>query len=88
MLTFADIESRPYQNFINTLKSNFTKETYEFHLRKFMAEFPNLTIESFLELPINEVEEKIVDYILKLKKEGLSSIYIRLKLSTIKHLCV
>ena len=87
MLRLGD-SKRPYENFINSIGSEYTKRSYKYHLGKFMVTHPKLTVEAFLQLPINQIEEMIIDYIIELKKEGLSSIYIRLKLSAIRHLCV
>jgi len=87
MLRLGD-SKRPYENFINSIDSEYTKRSYKYHLGKFMARQPKLTVQAFLQLPINQIEEMIIDYIIDLKKEGLSSIYIHLKLSALRHLCI
>jgi len=81
------LEGKPYLNFINSLKSDFTKQTYTYHLKRFMTS-SRLTLQAFLKLSVPEIEQLLIEYIMKLKTEGLSPMYINVSLATMKHLCV
>ncbi len=81
------LEGKPYLNFINSLKSEFTKQTYTYHLKRFVNS-RRITLTTFLKLSVPKLEQMLIDYILQLKKEGLSPMYINVSLSTMKHLCI
>ena len=82
------MQSLVYSNFLNSIKSEFTKETYNYHLRRFMNQHKDLTLESFLRLPVPKIEQLLINYMVQAKAKGLSARYINGTLSTIKHLCV
>ncbi|MGA9941268.1 MAG: hypothetical protein WBP88_04615, partial [Nitrososphaeraceae archaeon] len=77
-------ETRPYQNFIQSLKSEFTKHVYKKALSKYLTHY-NTTPEKMLSLPIDEIENELVDYILYMKKQDLSTSFINLNFCALKH---
>jgi integrase len=76
--------TRPYQNFIQSLKSDYTKRDYKKALSRYLSHY-NTTLERMLSLPIDEVEEKLVDYIIFLKKDDLSTSFINMNFCALKH---
>lgn len=76
--------TRPYRNFINSLKSDETKREYKDCLQKFLSYY-NLTTDKMLSLPIGETEDMLIDYILYLNKQDLSSGYIGVNFCALKH---
>ena len=74
-------------NFANSLRSEQTRLKYEYGLKKFLL-FNKISIDKFLSLPIADIENMMIDYIIDLKKQGLSTSYIKMILASIKHLCV
>ena len=79
--------NRAYFNFANSLKSPQTRSKYEWNLNRFL--FANkIMIDRFVSLPVPEIENMLIDYITKMKSEGLSTSYINVTLAAIKHLCV
>ncbi len=81
------LEGRAYNNFIDSLKSDFTKKTYNYHLKRFMNNYKKHTLDSFLKLPITEIEQLIISYLVKSKTE-VSTPHIKIGFAAIKHLCV
>lgn len=78
---------RVYFNFANSLKSPQTRLKYEYNLKKFL--FSNkISIDRFVSLPTKDIENMLIDYISKMKTEGLSTSYINVTLAAIKHLCI
>src|SRR5437867_4616999 len=75
-------EDRAYFNFINSCKSEETKQKYDFNVRNFLK-FCNLEKHSKL-LQIN-AEEKIIDYIVNLRNKKLSSHTIHSRLTAVYH---
>jgi site-specific recombinase XerD len=75
-------QDRAYYNFINSCKSEDTREKYYFNVRDFMR-FCQVTRHSEL-LKIN-AGEKIIDYIVHLRNQKLSSHTIHSKLTAIYH---
>ena len=59
-------ESRPYYNFINSIRSESSKVSYCGELRRYLRYY-NLSVDQLLELPDKEREKKIIDYILQEK---------------------
>jgi hypothetical protein len=51
-----------YQNFINSLKSKVTKETYARMFKRYLFD-NNVTIETLLNLPVKDSEQLLVNYI-------------------------
>ena len=76
--------TRPYQNFIQSLKSDYTKYEYKKCLSRYLSHY-NTTPEKMLSLPIDEIENMLVDYLLDMKKQDLSSSYINLNFCALKH---
>ncbi len=79
------LEGRPYLNFINSLKSEMTKRVYRKALLRYMQKNKVNSLDEMLSLPIQDIENKIVDYLLELKKRDLSSSFIGLNFSALKH---
>jgi len=77
-------DTRPYQNFIQSLKSDYTKHEYKKALSRYLAHY-NITPEKMLSLPIEEVENKLVDYLLFMKNQDLSTSFINLNFCSLKH---
>jgi site-specific recombinase XerD len=75
-------QDRAYYNFINSCKSEEIRQKYEFNVTNFLK-FCNLEKHSEL-LKIN-AEEKIIDYIVHLRNQKLSSHTIHSKLTAIYH---
>jgi hypothetical protein len=58
-------ESRPYYNFINSIRSDSSKVSYGGELRRYLRHYNILSVDKLLELP--DKETKIIDYILQQK---------------------
>ncbi|MGA8916430.1 MAG: hypothetical protein WB474_10605, partial [Nitrososphaeraceae archaeon] len=54
-------ESRPYYNFINSIRSESSKVSYGGELRRYLRHYSILSADKLLELP--DKETKIIDYI-------------------------
>jgi site-specific recombinase XerD len=79
----VNAESRvEVDNFLDSLKSPKTKEIYATHRRQFLQ---FLGKESINENNITEATQQIIQYLKKLKNDGLSYSYRNLALSAIKH---
>jgi site-specific recombinase XerD len=76
---FAD---RTYSNFINSLKSDETKIKYDFCVKNFMTFVDQKDYSGLLKI---NVEERLIDYILQLRKQKLSSNTIRTRIASIYH---
>lgn len=79
-----DEDTRPYQNFIQSLKSDYTKNEYRKGLSRYLSHY-NTTPEQMLSLPIDDVEDRLVDYLLFMKKQDLSTSYINQNFCALKH---
>ncbi len=79
------LEGRPYLNFINSLKSDQTKYTYRLTLLRYVQKYKIKSLDEMISLPIQQIEDKLVDYLLDLRKQDLSSSFIRLNFSVLKH---
>jgi len=62
-------EDEVYFNFINSLKSEITKETYQLNIKLFMN-YCNVTKLSDL-LVITEPQKQIIKYLISLREKGL-----------------
>src|SRR5919106_766814 len=71
-----------YFNFINSLKSDVTKKTYEREIKKFMK---FCKIEKLSDLLTIEPQKQIVKYLMSQREKGLSFNSIRLNLHAIYH---
>jgi len=63
-------------NFLDSLKSERTKEQYAYHLKRFNR---------YQSVSDRITDSQIVDYLMQMKKEGLSSSYRNIALAAIKH---
>ena len=72
-----------YDNFVNSINSEQTKEQYEYCLKQFLK-FCQMDLDSFLKLPQDEIPNLIVNYLLQRK---LSRQYKMVIFSAIKHAC-
>ena len=59
-----------YFNFINSIKSDVTKEIYEYNLKVFMK-FCN--VETFQDLLIPNPQNQIIKHLMSLREKGLSA---------------
>ena len=71
-----------YFNFINSIKSDVTKEIYEYNLQVFMK-FCN--VETFQDLLIPNPQNQIIKHLMSLREKGLSSNSISTRLNAIYH---
>jgi len=84
------MDNEPYQNFINTLKSEYTKKTYRKVLRNFLS-FLNIKdydSSKLLDYDIKTVEKHIRDYILDMRSttgRNLSPATIDCHCAALKH---
>ncbi|MFN2434061.1 MAG: site-specific integrase [Nitrososphaeraceae archaeon] len=76
-------EDEVYFNFINSLKSEITKETYKLNIKLFM-DYCNVIKYSDL-LIITEPQKQIIKYLIWLREKGLSSNSISTRLNAIYH---
>ena len=77
------LQGRPYLKFINAIKSEETKEEYRRCLLRYLSHYKT-TLEDMLTLPIADIENMLVDYLLDLRKQDLSSSYINLNFCALK----
>ena len=77
------LQGRPYLKFINAIKSEETKEEYSRCLLRYISHYKT-TLEDMLTLPIVDIENMLVDYLLDLRKQDLSSSYINLNFCALK----
>jgi site-specific recombinase XerD len=82
----ADKEQEIHFEFIDSLKSPVTKETYDINIKKYLK-FCNFTKLSEL-LTIQEPQKQIIKYITSLKERGLSTRSIHTMLYAIYHFYV
>jgi site-specific recombinase XerD len=76
-------EEEIYSNFINSLRSQKTKDTYDNSLKVFMK-FHNIeSYSQLLESP--DIEQKIKGYVLELVHRELSTSFKQIFMSAIKH---
>jgi len=78
-----DEESKAYFNFINSLNSESTRNSYKFCLQKFLIYY-KLDLASFLQLPTEEMSNFMIKYLVDKK---ISRRYKNLVTATLKHLC-
>ena len=76
--------TRPYRNFINSLKSDETKQEYRKCLTKYLSYY-NLTLDKMLSLSMGDTENQLIDYIPYLNKQDLSSGYVNVNFCALKH---
>jgi hypothetical protein len=78
-----DENSQVFFNFINTLHSESTKESYKFCLEKFLNH-NRIDLLSFLKLPQQDITKLIIEYLVDKK---VSRQYKHLITATLKHAC-
>jgi hypothetical protein len=78
-----DEESKAYFNFINSLNSESTRNSYKFCLQKFLIYY-KLDLASFLQLPTEEMSNFMIKYLVDKK---ISRRYKNLVTAMLKHLC-
>jgi len=71
-------------NFINSVKSKYTKREYRSTLFNFVKYY-NTTLEDLLVLSPRDIEQKIINYITNMNARGLSYGYINMVMSSIFH---
>ena len=76
-------QSRAYFNFINSLNSESTRNSYKFCLEKFLSNY-KLDLVSFLRLPEQDITNLIIKYLVDKK---VSRQYKNLITATLKHAC-
>ncbi len=84
MSSLIVLQGRPYHNFINSLKSVETKQAYQKALLRYPSHYKT-TLENILTLPVSQIENMLIDYLMDQKTKDLSSNYINLNFCTIKH---
>lgn len=75
-------ESQAYFNFINTIKSQSTKELYENNIKLFMK-FCN--VDSFEDLLKIDAQPNVIQYVMSLREKKLASNSIRSRLNPVFH---
>ena len=65
-MQILDEESKAYFNFINSLNSESTRNSYKFCLEKFLIYY-KLDLSSFLKLPTEEMSDLIIKYLVDKK---------------------
>ena len=78
-------ESKPYFNFINSIKSKASKKVYQFHLNAFIQYWQLDSAASIMSLSSDELRDKIVAYFLQKKNFRRSTQSVAL--AAIKHFC-
>ena len=76
-------QSEAYYNFINTLHSESTRESYRFCLEKFLNHY-RMELLSFFKLPQPDISNLIIKYLVDRK---VSRQYKNLITATLKHAC-
>jgi site-specific recombinase XerD len=83
-MSLAVLQGRPYHNFINSLKRNETKKEYRSALLRYLK-YCKTTLEDSLLLPVVDIENMIIDYIMELKRQDLSHSSLNMNFCAIKH---
>jgi integrase len=78
----------PYLNFINSLKSDSTKEGYRNALLRFMQQFHIKDTNTFSQLLPKDIESYLKNYIQFLKEENRSTQSMNIILSSVNHFCI
>ena len=76
-------EKQAYSNFVNSINSEQTRQTYEYSLSKFLKYY-QMNLDSFLTLPQQEISNIIINYLVNKK---ISRQYKIVIFSSIKHAC-
>lgn len=78
---------KSYFNFINSLRSEFTKKNYSSALSRFLNYY-NLTTDELAAKTSKDIENLLIDYIVILKENKKSSSALNILLSSVTHFCV
>src|ERR671918_3204314 len=78
------VTTSKYDNFVNSINSEQTKEQYEYSLAQFLRHY-QIDLDSFLRLPQQEISDYIVNYLVS---KRVSKQYKIVIFSAIKHACV
>jgi hypothetical protein len=79
----VQVSINAYDNFVNSINSEETKEQYEYCLTQFLK-YCQMNLDSFLKLPQDEISNRIVGYLLQRKVSRQYKVVI---FSAIKHAC-
>jgi site-specific recombinase XerD len=82
------LDGDPFFNFINSLKSDSTKEGYRNALLRFMQHFHIKDTNTLSQLPPKDIESYLKNYIQFLKEEKRSTQSMNMVLSAVNHFCV
>jgi len=82
------LDGDPFFNFINSLKSDSTKEGYRNALLRFMQQFHIKDTNTFSQLLPKDIESYLKNYIQFLKEEKRSTQSMNMILSAVNHFCV
>lgn len=82
-MQLLDENSQVFYNFINTLHSDHTRQSYRFCLEKFLNHY-GIDLLSFLKLPQQEISNLIIKYLVDKK---VSRQYKNIITATLKHAC-
>jgi integrase len=82
------LDGDPFFNFINSLKSDSTKEGYRNALLRFMQHFHIKDTNTLSQLPPKDIESYLKNYIQFLKEEKRSIQSMNMVLSAVNHFCV
>ena len=69
--------SEPIQTFMYSLKSKETQKQYSIYIEYFEKYYGNKKIETLLELDSKTIEKTLIDYIIFMREQGLSSAYLK-----------
>jgi site-specific recombinase XerC len=75
-------EQEIYSNFINSIKSEYTKKTYECHLKTFMK---YCNVSSLSDLLKIDAQKQIIKYVMSTREKGLAFNSISVRLNAIFH---
>ncbi len=80
-------EDEAYQNFINSLQSEYTKINYRKSLKQFLSflQLKNFESSKLLKYDVKTMENLVRDYILDMRKRNLSLSTINCSCAALKH---
>jgi hypothetical protein len=87
VLEHPELIGKSYFNFINSLKSEFTKKNYQCALSRFLNHY-KITTEVLAKSSAKEIENLLIDYIVRLKQNKKSASALSITTSSITHFAV
>ena len=69
----ASLESQPFSNFINAVKSQESRRTYSGHIVRFLRYLGFLSTDDLIKLKGPEIEQKVISYIVHMVKNKLAT---------------